>query len=88
MLGVINECIDGKWKDLEVKKVELEKIIEKIEKEEDKLKKELDKVRKMIEDCLIKVYDKICIFYCNGLFVVFVECNFCGGCFNKILLQL
>ena len=87
-LGATNERIDGKRKDLEVKKVELEKIIEKTEKEEDKLKKESEKARKTIEDRLIKAYDKIRTSYRNGLSVVSVERNSCGGCFNKIPPQL
>ena len=87
-LAATNERLDNKKKDLEIKKVELEKIIEKTEKEEDKLKKESEKARKKIEDRLIKAYDKIRSSYRNGLSVVSVERNSCGGCFNKIPPQL
>lgn len=83
-----SERLTAKKKDLEVKKVELEKIIEKTEKEEEKLKKDSEKARKGIEERLIKAYDKIRTSYRNGLSVVSVERNSCGGCFNKIPPQL
>lgn len=70
--------------DLERKKEELEKIITKTEKEEAKLQKEAAKARKNIEDRLLKSYDKIRSTYRNGLAVVPVRRNSCGGCFNKI----
>ncbi len=77
-----------KEKDLDVKKQELLQIIEKTEKEEDKLRKKAEKARKKIEDRLLKAYDKIRTSYRNGLAVVTVERDACGGCFNKIPPQL
>lgn len=77
-----------KEKDLANKKVELEKIITKTEKQERKLNKESDSVRKKIETRLLKAYDRISTNYRNGLAVVTVERNSCGGCFNKIPPQL
>lgn len=88
ILEVNQECFDCKFKDFVIKKVEFEEIIKKIEKEEQKLCKEVEKWCKKIEDCFLCVYDCICINYCNGLAVVIVEWNVCGGCFNMILLQL
>lgn len=79
---------EQKKKDLDAKKVELEKIITKTEKQERKLNKEADSVRKKIEDRLLKAYDRIRTNYRNGLAVVTVERNSCGGCFNKIPPQL
>ena len=79
---------DKQLKALEVKKVELEKIIVKTEKEEEKLRKKSEKARKKIEPRLIRAYDKIRSSYRNGLAVVTVERNSCGGCFNKIPPQL
>ncbi len=83
-LKATRERMDNKSKDLETKRVELQKIIEKTEKEESKLKKESEKARKGIEDRLIRAYDKVRTNYRNGLAVVMVERNSCGGCFNKI----
>ena len=87
-LGATNDRLTAKKKELDIKRVELEKIIEKTEKEEDKLKKDSEKARKNIEERLIKAYDKIRSSYRNGLSVVSVERNSCGGCFNKIPPQL
>jgi len=82
------EKLEEKRKDLELKKVELEKIIVKTEKDEEKLRKKSEKQRKIIEDRLLKAYDKVRKAYRNGLGVVTVSRNSCGGCFNQIPPQL
>ena len=87
-LTAAEERKGSKVKDLEAKKVELEKIIEKTEKEEDKLTKQTEKARKKIEDRLLLAYDKIRKTYRNGLAVVTVERDSCGGCFNQIPPQM
>ena len=87
-LDSTKERLDDKTKALEVKKVELEKIIEKTNKEEAKLKRASEKVKKGIEARLLKSYTKIRSTYRNGLAVVTVERDACGGCFNKIPPQL
>ena len=75
-------------KDLDAKKAELAAIIEKTEKEEEKLIKESDKARKDIEPRLLKAYDKIRTSYRNGLAVVPIAREACGGCYNKIPPQI
>lgn len=80
--------LDNKKKDLDTKKVELEQIIVKTEKEEDRLRKKSEKARKNIETRLLKSYDKIRNAYRNGLAVVTVSRDSCGGCFNKIPPQV
>ena len=87
-LVAAKERLSQKEKDLETKKVELEKIIEKTEKEEEKLRRKSERHRKKIEERLLKAYDKIRGTYRNGLSVVTVSRNACGGCFNKIPPQL
>jgi predicted nucleic acid-binding Zn-ribbon protein len=87
-LDTIQAKLTVRKKDLDNKKVELSKIIEKTEKEEVKLTKESDKARKDIEDRLLKSYDKIRKTYRNGLAVVTVARGACGGCFNRIPPQL
>lgn len=77
-----------KMKDLDNKKVELATIIEKTEKEEEKLLKKTEKARKKIEDRLLRAYDKTRGSYRNGLAVVKVERDACGGCFNKVPAQV
>lgn len=83
VLDEAQKRLDAKKQDLDTKKVELEKIIEKTEKEENKLKKEADKVRKNIEERLLKSYDRVRGRYKNGLAVVTVKRQACGGCFNR-----
>jgi predicted nucleic acid-binding Zn-ribbon protein len=87
-LDAISGKLNQRTKDLEAKKVELQKIIEKTEKEEAKLLKESDKARKEIEDRLLVSYDKIRKTYRNGLAVVTLARGACGGCFNRIPPQL
>lgn len=84
LLAESEATIETKKKDLEVKKEELDKIIKETSKEEDKLKKLSDEAKKDIEERLIKAYDRIRNNYKNGMAVVTIERNSCGGCFNKI----
>ncbi|MEM9834944.1 MAG: C4-type zinc ribbon domain-containing protein [Bacteroidota bacterium] len=72
----------GKQSELTTKQEELKSIIAKTEKEEKKLRKASDSARKNIEPRLIKAYDRIRTNYRNGLAVVTIERNSCGGCFN------
>ena len=70
--------------DLDLKKKELADISAETEKEEEKLKKKSDRARKSIEQRLIVAYDRLRNNSKNGLAVVSVERDSCGGCFNKI----
>ncbi|MEL6718855.1 MAG: C4-type zinc ribbon domain-containing protein [Bacteroidota bacterium] len=80
--------LDQKKVDLERKKVELEKITEDTEKQEKKLIKESETLRKRIEERLLKAYDRVRTNYRNGLAVVPVQRNSCGGCFNNVPPQM
>lgn len=71
-------------KDLEVKKNDLAKIIEETEEDEAKLIKKSDKAKKAIEDRLVNAYERLRTNAINGLAVVSVERDACGGCFNQI----
>ena len=66
------------------KKGELEKIIVDTEKEEKHFKKISDAAREGIDERLMYSYDRIRKSYRNGLAVVPVERDACGGCFNSI----
>lgn len=83
-----DERLASKNTDLENKKVELEKIIAKTEKEEKTLKNKSTKARKAIEDRLLKSYDTVRTRYRNGLAVVTIQRNACGGCYNRIPPQI
>ncbi len=87
-LNATEERLSRKSKELETKQVELKEIIEKTEKEESALRKASEKARENIEERLLKAYDKTRKSYRNGLAVVTVERNSCGGCFNKIPPQM
>ncbi len=74
----------AKQTELGNKKIELQGIIEKTEQEENKLRDASNKARTGIEDRLLNAYDKIRRTYRNGLAVVSVERDACGGCFNRV----
>lgn len=76
--------LEGREKDLELKKAELEAITAETEKEETSLKKKAEKAEKEIEDRLLKAYNRIRGNAKNGLAVVTIDRDACGGCFNKI----
>ncbi|MBX2815449.1 MAG: hypothetical protein KTR24_05620 [Saprospiraceae bacterium] len=88
VMGTAKAKFDEKEAELDAKKVELEKIIKKTEKEEKKLLKASQAERENIEARLLKAYDKVRSSYRNGLAVVTVERNACGGCYNKIPPQI
>ncbi len=71
-------------KDLEVKKSELDTIVAETKKEEQFLEKTSVEQQKFIEDRLLLAYKRIRKNARNGLAVVKVERDACGGCFNKI----
>lgn len=88
ILTKAEEKLDVKNKDLEHKKVELEKIIAKTDKEEKSLRKKSDSGKKDIEARLLKSYEKIRERYRNGLAVVTINRSACGGCYNRIPPQI
>lgn len=69
---------------LATKKGELEKIIASNEKEEKHFNKLAVDARQHVEPRLLASYEKIRKSYRNGLAVVPVERDACGGCFNAI----
>jgi len=71
-------------KDLKLKKSELDEIITETEKEEKDLMKASEVASKSIEDRLVNAYKRVRSNTRNGLAVVPVERDSCGGCFNKI----
>jgi predicted nucleic acid-binding Zn-ribbon protein len=66
------------------KKSELQKIIEDTEKEENHFKDISDGARQSLDERLLFSYDRIRNNYRNGLGVVPVVRDSCGGCFNAI----
>jgi len=70
--------------DLENKKSELDSIIADTKKEEETLVDESGKISTTIEERLITAYRRIRQNARNGLAVVPVQRDACGGCFNQI----
>jgi len=69
---------------LATKKAELEKIIAANEKEEKHFNKLAAEAKQHVDSRLLASYEKIRKSYRNGLAVVPVERDACGGCFNAI----
>lgn len=80
--------LNDRTTELERKREELKKIIAKTEKEEKSLERKEKKARKQVEERLQRAYDRIRNAYRNGLAVVSVERNACGGCHNEIPPQV
>ena len=70
--------------DLEIKHNELDDIIAETEKEESDLIKTSEENKQFIEERLLTAYTRIRKNARNGLAVVQIERDACGGCFNKI----
>ncbi len=70
--------------DLDVKKSELDEIIQETKTEEDRLRAEAKELESKIEDRLLAAFKRIRKNVRNGLGVVYVQRDACGGCFNKI----
>jgi len=79
-----SEVLEGRKMDLENKKKELEDIISETKKEEEVMEKKSAELENIIEERLVSAYKKIRANARNGLAVVPVERDACGGCFNKI----
>ena len=70
--------------DLDVKKNELEEIMEETRVEEEKLKEQVKNLEAKIEGRLLTSFKRIRKNARNGLGIVYVQRDACGGCFNKI----
>lgn len=76
--------LEERKNDLEMKKAELTDIIAETEKEEVMLHSKSEENQKLIEARLLTAYKRIRKNARNGLAVVPIERDACGGCFNKI----
>ena len=76
--------IDMRNEDLEVKKRELDEIMEETRAEEERLKDKAHSMEEKIEPRLLSSFKRIRKNARNGLGIVYVQRDACGGCFNKI----
>ena len=68
----------------EEKRAELEDILEETHEEEERLKEKALELEKKIEPRLLASFKRIRKGARNGLGIVYVQRDACGGCFNKI----
>lgn len=78
------EQLEDRKQDLQVKKNELDEIVKENHKDQQNLKDEADKVAGFIDSRTLNAYYRIRNNARNGLAVVTVERDACGGCFAKI----
>src|SRR5688500_12115847 len=83
-LELAKKAVSTKEANLKGKKSELEKIIAETDKEEKQYNKLAKSARETVDERLLLSYDRIRKNYRNGLAVVPVERDACGGCFNAI----
>ncbi len=79
-----NNTLNERRADLELKKSELDEIITETKAEEEKLRDKAKSLENNIEPRLLTAFKRIRNSSHNGLGVVYVERDACGGCFNKI----
>ncbi|MEY4728141.1 MAG: hypothetical protein RLZZ390_665 [Bacteroidota bacterium] len=83
-ISIVKKNIANKEANLKVKKSELDKIIAETEKEEKEFSALSDKARASVDPRLLSSFDRIRKNFRNGLAVVPVVRDACGGCFNAI----
>lgn len=83
-LEISSKQYEEKKADLDAKKAELDDIIAETHKDEEALEQKSEELSQNIEERLLTAYRKIRNNARNGLAVVTVDRDACGGCFNKI----
>ena len=76
--------LEERLKDLEEKTSELDEIVAETKEEEEKLRDRAKHLEASIESRLLQSFKRIRKNTRNGLGVVYVQRDACGGCFNKI----
>lgn len=76
--------LDERRADLDMKKSELDDIVQETKAEEEKLREKAKSYEQSIEPRLLAAFKRIRKNSRNGLGIVYVERDACGGCFNKI----
>ncbi|WP_343636781.1 C4-type zinc ribbon domain-containing protein [Fluviicola sp.] len=84
VLDEAKERLELRKGDLKVKQDELNEIVGETQKEEEALIAQSEKAKASIDSRLIAAYDRLRSNAKNGLAVVGVDRDSCGGCFNKI----
>lgn len=69
---------------LNEKRSELDEIVSETRQEEESLREQAKRLEPMIDDFTLKAFKRIRKNARNGLGIVYVQRNACGGCFNRI----
>lgn len=90
-IGIKEEIVDAikaqkkeKNSELKLKQKELDNIVKETEKDEKSLLRKSKKAQEILEEALLNLYHKIRTKVRNGLAVVSIDRDACGGCFNRI----
>ena len=83
-IAAAEQLIEGRQKDLNSKKEELDGIIEDTKKDEVRFREKSHEMEQYIDDYYLTGYKRIRNQARNGLAVVTIERDACGGCFSKI----
>lgn len=83
-LQMSHEAIEDRNNDLDMKRNELDEIMEETRSEEERLKIKVKEYEAKIEPRLLTSFKRIRKSARNGLGIVYVQRDACGGCFNKI----
>ncbi|MCR4613747.1 MAG: hypothetical protein K5778_07080 [Bacteroidaceae bacterium] len=78
------QTLDERTQDLEVKKNELDEIVAETKADEEKLREKTKNLELQIEPRLLQSFKRIRKNTRNGLGIVYVQRDACGGCFAKI----
>lgn len=78
------ENIKERQEDLKHKRSELNEIVQETREEEEKLRERIAELETKIEPRLLSSFKRIRKNARNGLGIVYVQRDACGGCFNKI----
>lgn len=78
------ETLSERSKDLEEKKNELDEIVHETKAEEERLREKAKGLEGSIDPRLLTAFNRIRKSTRNGLGIVYVQRDACGGCFNKI----
>lgn len=78
------ERLEKRTEAFDAKKKELDAIVAETQKDEEKLRKQSEKAKKKIDDHLLGAYERLRTNSRNGLAVVPIDRDACGGCFNRI----
>ena len=79
-----SDTVTERRTDLDIKKSELDEIISETRAEEEKLRERSKNLEATIDPRLLSAFKRIRRNSRNGLGVVYVQRDACGGCFNKI----